>query len=87
MAKRRSSRRVRRGGKFGDWLKKAGAWLRKSKLLSTVGSIYAKTGLPGSQFVGKAAGIAGQLGYGRRRRRRRCGGALRRAGGMRHRIR
>jgi hypothetical protein len=60
----------RRGGSFVGFLKKAHSWIKKNKVLSTLGRAYGSTGLPFAQQIGKAGGIAGTLGYGRRRRRR-----------------
>lgn len=66
--KKRRMRRMRGRGKFIDWAKRVNKSLRKSKLLSQLGSAYGSTGLPGSAQIGTAAGIAEKLGYGRRRR-------------------
>ena len=78
---------MRRGGSRGKkvmkFIAKANSWLRKSKVLSNLGSKYGKSNLPYANAVGKAAGYAGQMGYGRRRRGlglSRAGSGLRRAG-------
>jgi hypothetical protein len=77
-------------GKIWDSITKAvmkiGRFLKKSKILSTAGSLYAKSGLPYAEVVGKSADVASRLGYGKRRRRlkgkglARAGGGLKRAG-------
>ena len=75
----RSKTRHRVGrGKFMNFLKKASKFLKKTKLLSKLGKAYGSTSAPFSKHIGKAAGFADQLGYGRRRKR--CGGSLRPAG-------
>lgn len=80
LQRRRVYRRGMRGKGFMSFLKKANRWLRKTKVLSTVGKALGAAGVP---HVGKYAGMAGKLGYGRRRRvvrRRRRGRGLRLAG-------
>lgn len=59
----------RRGAKALSFLKKAGAFIRKHKILSKGAALYAKTGRKGSASVGKVGNIAAQLGFGHRRRR------------------
>ena len=79
---RRHRRKV--GGSFKSFWGKAKKFLKKTKLLSTVGNALAPMAGPG--ILGKAArgavNFAKSQGYGRRRRirRRRKGGALRPAG-------
>ena len=88
-------------GKFKDFLGKANNFLKKSQILSKLGSAYSKyggmAGLPYAQQVGMASDVAKQAGYGRRRVRKgsglysaggkmRRGGGLRMAGGARHMI-
>lgn len=87
------SRRRTRGGRFRfrlplkkmlRWGSKANRFLKKNKVLSTLGAVYGNSGMRGSNAIKQGAPIASQFGYGRRRvrRRRRRGGALRAAGGM-----
>jgi hypothetical protein len=79
---RKVARRTLKGrGRILDWLKRANTHLRKTKMLSKLGSRYGKSGLPYAGSVGTAAGIAQSLGYGRRRAIK--GRGLRLAGGMR----
>jgi len=70
-------RRRRRGGNIlsdiGNALSSAHSFIRKNKIISTVGNALGAVGVPYASAVGKVAGV---LGYGRRRRRRR-GGNLR----------
>lgn len=70
-----------------NFLKNANSWLRKTQIVSKLGNAYAKyggmVGLPQTANVGRIAGVAGQLGYGRRRHRMRRGAGLRLAGGSR----
>ena len=88
-------------GKFKEFLGKANNFLKKSQILSKLGNAYSKyggaIGLPYSGYVGQAANVAQQAGYGRRRIRkgsglRPSGGSVRRgfglriAGGARHMI-
>ena len=81
-----SHRRKLKGRGFMDFIKKANNWLRRTQIVSKLGNAYAKyggmVGLPQTSNVGRMAGVAGQLGYGRRRMRRR-GAGLRLAGGSR----
>ena len=75
-----------KGKGIGDFLKKANNWLKKTQIVSKLGNAYSKyggmAGLPYAGTVGKVAGVAGRLGYGRTRRV--CRGAgLRLAGGRR----
>lgn len=73
--RRRRHRKSMKGSGIMDWLSRANSFLRKHKILSTVGN--ALSGLhPG---IGHAAKAASLLGYGRRHRRHR-GGALKLAG-------
>lgn len=77
----RRRRRVhrRRGGNIfadiGNALSSAHHFIRKNKVISTVGNALGAVGVPYASAIGKAAGV---LGYGRRRRvyRRRRGGDL-----------
>ena len=91
--KRGGMRGGMRGGSFKSFLKKASKFLRKTRLISRLGSALGSVGVPYVGAVGKAAGA---LGYGRKRRyyrrkrrtrartvrsgRGRRGGALRLAG-------
>lgn len=61
-------RRARRmqGGSFMDTLKKVNNFFKKTKLISTVGRALGTAGVP---YASQIAGVAGNLGYGRRRRR------------------
>ena len=72
-------RRVRRmrGRGVMDWIKKAGGFLQKSKLISTVANGLASAGVP---LAGSIGSVAGSLGFGRRSRR---GAGLHLAGGRR----
>lgn len=78
-----------KGRGIGAFLKKANAFLKKTKIVSKLGNAYAKyggmVGAPHASNVGRVAGVAGQMGYGRRRRRprRMVGSGLRLAGGSR----
>ena len=81
-------RRVRRprGRGFMDAIRSAHDWIKKNRIISTVGSALGKVGVPYAGAIGTAASA---LGYGRRRRvgrprirrrvvrRRRVGGSLR----------
>ena len=69
-------RRMHGGGPIMNFLGKANDFLRKNKIISTVGNALGSLGVPLAGTIGSAA--AG-LGYGRRRYHRR-GGALRLAG-------
>ena len=79
---RRPIRRRARGGGFMDVLRSAHDWIKKNKIISTVGSALGRVGVPYAGAIGNAAST---LGYGRRRivRRRRplrpraIGGSLR----------
>jgi len=83
----RKGRRVKGKGLF-DFVKSASKFLRKHKIISSVGSALGNMGLPYAGAIGSAAG---SLGFGKRRRVRRrkgyglspAGGALRLAGGRR----
>jgi hypothetical protein len=77
---RRRRRVHRRGGNIlsdiGNALSTAHGFIRRNKLISTVGNALGAVGVPYAGAIGKAASV---LGYGRRRRvhRRRRGGDLR----------
>lgn len=73
--------RRQKGKGFMSFMKKVGGFLKKTKLLSRVGSALGAIGVPYAGTIGSAAGM---LGYGRRRRvphRRSRGGAMGLAGG------
>jgi len=74
--RRRRTRRVK-GGSLSSWIKKAGDWLKKHKVVSRVGGLLGTMGVPMADSIGK---MAGAVGYGRRRQRRRVGYGLRTAG-------
>ena len=78
VCRRPSHRRGRRmrGRGFMDFISKAGDFLKKSKLISTVGSALGAAGIP---FASQIGSVAGSLGFGRRRHRR--GHGLHLAGG------
>lgn len=64
----RKRRRVRRrGGSLLDALRSAHDWIKKNRVISTVGNALGSVGVPYAGTIGKAASV---LGYGRRRRRR-----------------
>ena len=79
--RRRRARRARGGG-FMDALRSAHIWIKKNKIISTVGSALGRVGVPYAGAIGTAAST---LGYGRRRivrkrrplRPRAIGGSLR----------
>jgi hypothetical protein len=77
-------RKMKGRGKFKDFLGKANNFLKKSQILSKLGSAYSKyggmAGLPYAQQVGMASDAASTAGYGRRRKRR-VGSGLYAAGG------
>lgn len=78
-------KRKMRGRGLMSFLRSANRFLKHTKLLSSLGSVYGLTGMPGSKGVAGAAGIARSMGYGRKRRykrktRRKRGGSLRLAG-------
>ena len=78
---RRVSRRRIKGGSIMRWLSKANNFLRKTKLISTAGKWYGKSGLPYSGLVNTGASAVKMLGYGRMKknvvlRRRRIGRGL-----------
>jgi len=52
-----------KGAGLGSFLSKANDWLRKSKLISKVGSTLDSAGVP---WAGKVGNVAGKLGYGRK---------------------
>ena len=60
-------RRRKRGRGLGDFLRSAHDFIKKHKIISSVGSALGAVGVPYAGLVGKAAGV---LGYGRRRTRR-----------------
>lgn len=78
--RRHGHRRGRKGGSFWSFLKKANAWLRKHKIISTVGKALGSAGVPYASQIGS---VAGKIGYGISP----VGGALRRAGAGRRRRR
>jgi hypothetical protein len=70
-------RRSMRGRGLGDWLRKAGSFIKNNKLVSR--GLGALAGVVPAQYkplASGAAGIASQLGLGRRRRVVRRGGSL-----------
>ena len=81
--KRRVTRRRRvlhrkRGAGFMDALRSAHNWIKSNKIISSVGSMLGKAGVPYAGAIGTAAST---LGYGRKRRVgrprvRRAGGSL-----------
>ena len=73
----RKNRRGQRGRGLWHFLKKVGAFLKKSKLVSTIGNTLGAAGVPYAGAIGKAAGV---VGYGRHRVK---GMGLRRAGSRR----
>lgn len=75
----RRRRHHMRGRGFMDFIKKAGKFLKKTHLVSRIGNILGKAGVPYAGTIGSAAA---RLGYGRRRHYRRVhhGGALKLAG-------
>ncbi len=84
------SHRRLKGKGIGSFFKKANSWLKKTQIVSKLGNAYAKyggmLGAPQTANVGRIAGMAGQMGYGRRRKRRTkriVGSGLRLAGGRR----
>jgi hypothetical protein len=62
---RRRRRRAGRG--LMDALRSAHNWIKRNKIISTVGSALGKVGVP---YAGAIGTVAGSLGYGRRRRGR-----------------
>lgn len=77
--------RHKRGGSFQSFISGVGDFLKRTKILSTLGGIGAKL-IPGQfgEIAGALGTAAGSLGYGRRRHggsRHHRGGALRLAGG------
>lgn len=70
-----------RGRGFVDWIKnKALPFLKKTKIISTVGNALA----PVVPFAGTVGKIAGTAGYGRKRRKKRTTAPLRAAGRRKH---
>ena len=69
-------RRLFRGGATSDWWSKTKDFLRRSKILSTIGSTLSPFDTSGT--TGVLSGLARSQGYGRRRMRR--GGALKPVG-------
>ena len=63
---RRPIRRRARGGGFMDALRSAHDWIKKNKIINTIGSTLGRVGVPYAGAIGTAAST---LGYGRRRRR------------------
>jgi len=82
----RKGRRRQRGkgifGSIGKFLKKGMSFLKKHKILSSLGSALGPISGQYGPAVGAATGLASSLGFGRRRRRIR-GSGLRPAGGRR----
>ena len=75
---RKKTTRKHRGGSFLGWLKKANTFLRKHKVLSSVGSVFA----PLHPKIAAVNSAAKALGYGKRVRfNGRRGGGFRLAGG------
>ena len=71
-------KRTRRGGSLKSFLSSANSFLKRSRILSSLGTMYSNMGLPYGAQVGLASGVARSMGYGKRRMRR--GGALTPAG-------
>jgi hypothetical protein len=82
---RRRTGRVKRGGSLGSWLRKAGNFIKKHRLISRGAKMYSKRGGPYSGLVGKVGKVADVFGLGLSPTGGSCGGALRLAGGMRRR--
>ena len=77
ISRKHRGRGQRMAGKgFWSFLKKAGAFLKRHKVLSRVGSALGTIGVP---YAGAAGKIGGAVGYGRRRKIR-SGRGLHRAG-------
>lgn len=68
MPKKQRVKKVSMQGGAGvmDWLKKANDYLRKSKVISGVAGALGNAGVP---YASQVAGVAGKLGYGRRKKR------------------
>jgi hypothetical protein len=76
--RRRHNRRQQRGAGLFSWLKKAGHWIAKHNILSTIAKIATPLA---PEFLGPAAAGLSAAGLGRRRRGKKTyGGALRLAG-------
>ena len=75
-------RRKRKIGGAPAWMGKVNDWLKKTKILSTIGSAITPMAGSFSPLAGRAIDYIKSKGYGGRRirRRRRGGGALRPAG-------
>ena len=71
-------KRSRRGGSLKSFLSSANSFLKRSKILSSLGTMYSNMGLPYGAQVGMASTAARAMGYGKRRMRR--GGSLVSAG-------
>ena len=71
-------KRSRRGGSLKSFLSSANSFLKRSRILSSLGTMYSNMGLPYGAQVGMASTAARAMGYGKRRMRR--GGALTPAG-------
>ena len=67
-------KRTRRGGSLKSFLSSANSFLKRSKILSSLGTMYSNMGLPYGAQVGMASTAARAMGYGKRRMRR--GGSL-----------
>ena len=66
-------KRTRRGGSLRSFLNSANGFLKRNKILSSIGTMYSNMGLPFGAQVGMASQVAKAMGYGKRRRH---GGAL-----------
>ena len=69
MVKRRVTRK-QVGDGFMDVLKKANNFLKKTKIISTIGKAYGSTSGPSTSYIGKIGVSANALGYGKRRQKR-----------------
>ena len=67
-------KRTRRGGSLRSFLSSANSFLKRNKILSSIGTLYSNMGLPFGAQVGMASQVAKAMGYGKRRMRR--GGSL-----------
>ena len=67
-------KRTRRGGSLKSFLSSANSFLKRSRILSSLGTMYSNMGLPYGAQVGMASTAARAMGYGKRRMRR--GGSL-----------
>ncbi len=80
-AKGLGRRRKMKGRGLMDIIRKVGGFLKQHKVISRAGGVLSKI-LPGNfgKIAGTVGGVAGQLGYGKRRTTRRRGYGLRLAG-------